>query len=215
MKPYKLVKFGRPNLLVVFQSMNQYLYKPDQYNKFELENTFSKPEFDIVTCDYLYIKDSPRPSLGGGWYINPNESVHGILDFLIKQKKDYNKICATGISAGGFASILFGSLCKFDLVLAVDPQTILYDLETNEKHFRVNNQKVNESFLDCKLHINDVTKYFLYNNVSKKYKECSLVEKLHHKINSYRLRKFDNVFVKHFGGVASDVWKSIIKDNGF
>lgn len=215
MKPHKFKKLGRQNLLIIFQSMNAHLYKEENADKFELEGTFSKPKNDISSCDYLFIKDEVRPRYGGGWYLNPSESTHELIDFLSKQKKDYNKICATGISAGGFASILFGSLCKFDLVLAVDPQTILYNLETNEKNFSVNNQKVNESFLDCKLHINDVTKYFLYNNVSKKYKECSLPEKLHHKINSYRLRKFDNVFVERFGNVASDKWKSILKNNGF
>ena len=213
MKPHKFKKLGRQNLLIIFQSMNAHLYQEENADKFELEGTFSKQENDVSSCDYLFIKDEIRPALGGGWYINPNESVQGLLDFLSKQKKDYNKICATGISAGGFASILFGSLCKFDLVLAVDPQTILYDLETNEKILK--RDGLDDSFFDCKLHINKDTKYFLYNNISKKYKECSFQEKLHHKINSYRLRKFDNVFVKHFGGVASDEWKSIIKDNGF
>lgn len=213
MKPHKFKKLGRQNLLIIFQSFNTHLYKEENADKFEFEGTFSKQENDVSSCDYLFIKDEIRPNLGGGWYLNPSQSVYELIDFLSKQKKDYNKICATGMSAGGFASILFGSLCKFDLVLAVDPQTILYDLETNEKVDRV--QKVNESFLDCRLHINKDTKYFLYNNCNKKYKECSLVGKLHHKINSYRLRKFDNVFVERFNGVASDEWKSILKDNGF
>jgi len=213
MKPHKFKKLGRSNLLIIFQSMNGHLYREENADKFELEGTFSKIENDVSSCDYLFIKDEIKPSIGGGWYVNPSQSVYELIDFLSKQKKDYNKICATGISAGGFASILFGSLCKFDLVLAVDPQTILYDLETNEKV--INDDHLNDSFFDCKLHINNVTKYFLYNNCNKKYKECNTVEKLHHNINSFRLRKFDNVFVERFGGVASDEWKSILKNNGF
>lgn len=213
MKPHKFKKLGRQNLLIIFQSMNAHLYKEENADKFELEGTFSKQENDVSSCDYLFIKDEVGPRPGGRWYVNPSQSVYELIDFLSKQKKDYNKICATGMSAGGFASILFGSLCKFDLVLAIDPQTILYDLETNEKILKQDG--LDDSFFDCKLHINKDTKYFLYNNISKKYKECSLIDKLHHKINSYRLRKFDNVFVKYFGGVASDEWKSIIKDNGF
>jgi len=214
MKPHKFKKLGRQNLLIIFQSMNGHLYKKENADKFELEGTFSKQENDVSSCDYLFIKDEPAPgSHGGLWYVNPSESAYELIDFLSKQKKDYNKICATGISAGGFASILFGSLCKFDLVLAVDPQTILYDLETNEKCLKQDG--LDDSFFDCKLHINNVTKYFLYNNCNKKYKECKPTEKLHHKINSYRLRKFDNVFVERFGGVASDKWKSILKNNGF
>ena len=135
MKPHKFKKLGRQNLLIIFQSMNVHLYKEENADKFELEGTFSKQENDVSSCDYLFIKDEFRPTLRGGWYVNPSQSAYELIDFLSKQKKDYNKICATGISAGGFASILFGSLCKLDLVLAVDPQTILYDLETNQKHF--------------------------------------------------------------------------------
>jgi hypothetical protein len=210
MKPHKFKKLGRQNLLIIFQSMNAHLYKEENANKFELEGTFSKPENDVSSCDYLFIKDEIRPALGGGWYLNPSESVYELIDFLSKQKKDYNKICATGISAGGFASILFGSLCMFDLVLAVDPQTILYDFETNKPL-----HNADDTYLDLKPHINNTTKYYMYNNGKEKYKECDFDGKLHHKINSYRLRKFDNVFVERFGNVASGNWKSILKNNGF
>jgi len=210
MKLHKFKKLGRPNLLIIFQSMNAHLYKKENANKFELEGTFSKPENDVSSCDYLFIKDEIHSGPEGGWYLNPSESFYELIDFLNKQKKDYNKICATGISAGGFASILFGSLCKFDLVLATDPQTILYDLETNKP---IHN--ADDTYLDLKPHINNTTKYYMYSSCKKKYKECDLIRKLHNKINSYRLRKFDNVFVERFGRPASSGWKTILKQNGF
>ena len=49
------------------------------------------------------------------------------IDFVssIINRKKYKKIYGIGVSAGGFASILFGHLLKFDKVIAFSPQVVL------------------------------------------------------------------------------------------
>ena len=64
-----------------------------------------------------------------GWY---TESLNGIgnsfsesTKFFLKTASSYKKIIAIGGSSGGYASILYGCLCKFDEVIAIQPQTDL------------------------------------------------------------------------------------------
>jgi hypothetical protein len=213
MQTYKIKELSRPNLLIVFQSMNQFLYKEENADTFEFEKTLSRQEHDVGSCDYLFIKDNIKPSLGGGWYVNPHEKINKLKKFLLKQKTKYNKICTTGTSAGGFASILYGSLCNVDLVLALDPQTILFDLQSNKKFHKV--RHLEDTFLDCKPHINNTTKYFIYNKCNKPYNECDIPDKLHHVVNSQRLENFPNVEIINYGDIGSEDWKSLLKNNGF
>ena len=197
---HKFKKLGRPNLLVIFQSANSHLYKAENSNKFEYEGTFLKQEYDVPSCDYLFVKDGCVLDKSKGWYISPNEGVDYMRNFLLEQKSKYNKIIATGFSSGGFASILFGSLCEFDLVLALSPQTILYELDPNKPHIpkstRLNNfvnPGLSDTYLDCEPYINNFTKYYLHSCCKKKYDECSYTDRLHHFVHIERLNHFDNV----------------------
>ena len=74
----------------------------------------------------IYLKDQTN-----AWYFNGirglstdvMSTVSGINDLLSKIK--HTKTIFFGVSSGGFAAILYGALCNADLVVTVNPQTLL------------------------------------------------------------------------------------------
>ena len=54
---------------------------------------------------------------------NLEESIDFVSSLINREK--YKKVYGIGVSAGGFASILFGHLLKFDKVIAFSPQVVL------------------------------------------------------------------------------------------
>lgn len=54
---------------------------------------------------------------------NLQESIDFVSSLINREK--YKKVYGIGVSAGGFASILFGHLLKFDKVIAFSPQVVL------------------------------------------------------------------------------------------
>lgn len=194
-KLYKHKLEGKPNLIVVFQSMNAHLYTPENKNKFELEKTFSRlnPEYS----DLLFIKDDTRPSRSkvGGFYLH-SEPVDNICSDLSKLVRQYNQTLFTGISAGGFASILFGSLCSVDFVVAINPQTTLLDFETGNLIALGKKTPLfdNSEYYDLKPHINNKTNYYISKRaITLPYEECSNQDKLHHVYMHDHIREFQNV----------------------
>jgi hypothetical protein len=206
--PHKLKTKNSNKLIVIFQSFNKKLYELENIDHFELENTFQKYDID---CDLLFLKDIQR----GYWYLYDLDKTKKDLYDIIKE---YNKVTFTGISCGGFASILYGSLLGIDLVISVNPQTTLLDIENNEilsrnENFQkmLNTRTIDINYLDTKNHINNHTHYYLNgwshdqndNNTfnfmdNKQYKDMSLAEKLHD-INNYdRLKHLPNVFWLNF-----------------
>ena len=175
--------------------MNSHLYSPDNKNKFELENTFSrlKPK----NSDLLFIKDDINPghSQLGGFYLD-SEPVENICSDLSKLARQYKKTLFTGISAGGFASILFGSLCFVDFVVAINPQTTLLDFETGNLIALGKKTPLfdNSEYYDLKPHINNKTNYYISKRaITLPYKECNMREKLHHAKMHDHIREFENV----------------------
>jgi predicted esterase YcpF (UPF0227 family) len=104
--------------------------------------------------DYLFYID-----LHQSWY---HKGIYGITNTIDETKKyledkiksgNYEKVIFMGVSAGGYASILFGSLCKVNEVIAFIPQTILPN-------------PVNPLYGDLKSVIQENTQYLLYGDTS-------------------------------------------------
>lgn len=197
--PYKFKTKQSNKLIIIFQSFNKELYEPENIDHFELENSFEK--YDL-NCDLLFIKDIKR----GLWYLSDVEQTTKDLQNIIST---YQKVMCTGISAGGFASILYGSLLKVDLVVAVNPQTSLLDFETNNfipSKWPANSLEYTK-WCDTKQHINSSTDYYLngwqhsthitgFNVIKedKTYSSMTDAQKLHDIKQFEHLSNFNNVY---------------------
>ncbi len=82
--------------------------------------------------DILYLRNRANWYLGGLNGVGKN--IEHTISFLRKQFSKYDKVICTGNSAGGYASILFGSLLSVDVVVADRPQIDLeYCVERMEE----------------------------------------------------------------------------------
>ena len=106
------------------------------------------------------------------------ETVETTVYYLRDKIKKYNKVVFMGVSSGGYAAILFGSLLNVTHVIAFIPQTILFGPNLDDK------------YRDLKLYINNITKYYLYGdpNIQNKL-DC------HHIFHCERLCEFPNVII--------------------
>jgi hypothetical protein len=77
-----------------------------------------------LSSDVLFMKDRSQK-----WYLGGLRGIGNNIDhtvaFLRREIKNYDKVICLGTSAGGYASILFGSLLEVDAVIAFRPQTDL------------------------------------------------------------------------------------------
>lgn len=203
--PSKHVTTDSKTLIVIFQSFNIKLYQVPNRDHFELENTFEKLK---LNADLLFLKDHE--------YVRENFYLHNVTetrDSLNKAIADYEQVVFTGISSGGWASMLYGSLLNVDIVVAINPQTRLRDFETdelliNEEIFNnISNDGNNvDMFLDVKPHINNNTTYYmnawkhdksiggkfnLKDNLT--YTELAYAAKLHDISNYNHLKEHSNV----------------------
>jgi hypothetical protein len=95
---------------------------PNGESQYALVSTLEKENISTI-----YLRDQTN-----AWYFNGvrglsndvTSTVSGISDLLSKIK--YKKTIFFGVSAGGFAAILYGALlCQVDLIVAINPQTLL------------------------------------------------------------------------------------------
>jgi predicted esterase YcpF (UPF0227 family) len=92
--------------------------------------------------------------------------------------KNYKHVIFMGCSAGGYASILFGSLCHVDTVIAFIPQTTYKSGMTVSKYY------------DLKNVINKSTKYIVHGDVLNIDKND-----LHNIYECYNISEFKNVHI--------------------
>lgn len=106
-------------------------------------------------------------------------SIQETVEYLnnIIHKGNYKKVIYMGVSSGGYAAILFGSLCHVNTVIAFTPQTKLTTF-------------INLRYKDLIYYINSKTKYILYGNTSIKNKN-----NCHHISHCNRFRKFKNITI--------------------
>lgn len=122
---------------------------------FEFSSYLSKIAFDLDRKFYV----DPTKS----WYQygvpGISSNIEEFVEYLKKVISPYEKTIFMGASAGGYASILFGSLLEVTTVIAFVPQTLLidevcmgcYDSQYNEHH----------RYKDLKNIINEKTNYVL------------------------------------------------------
>jgi len=118
---YKHINNKSHKLIIVFTSMNPFFHALENRDKFEMEGVFNSVDLEY---DLLFIKDIPAPH----WYLLGIEETKEMIQAIVSK---YSQVVCTGISSGGYASILFGSLFNVDLVIAINPQTYFLDLKTN------------------------------------------------------------------------------------
>ena len=109
------------------------------------------------------------------------KSVDETCEYLKKEIADYENVVFIGISAGGYAAILFGSLLHINHVLAFIPQT----LRTR--------QNIDEKYRDIAPYINDKTQYHLYGDLSitneQDYHHISQCERISYHANVHLVKK--------------------------
>ena len=143
-------------------------------NKFEFLNFLSK-HFKNASKHFYIDEHSDLYHKGiSGISNNIDETV----SYLQNEIKNYKNVIFIGNSAGGYASILFGSLLEINYVLSFIPQT-----------FRRNNN-IDEKYRDISIFINNKTKYYIYGNTS-----ISNENDCHHISHCERISHHSNVFL--------------------
>lgn len=114
-------------------------------------------------------------------------TIDETVDYLnqLINAKEYKHVIFMGCSGGGYASILFGSLCNVQTVIALSPQTIHRPKMSDPKYH------------DLKRIINKSTKYILYGNVLNKNKNDS-----HNIYECYNISEYKNVQLIEHKGVS-------------
>ncbi len=130
-------------------------------------------------CDLIFYVDKK-----GCWYHKGIKDISNNISetvlYLNKTIKNgnYEKVIFMGVSAGGYAAILFGSLCdSVNNVISFMPQTILKN-------------PIDSNYIDLKNVINSSTKYLLYGNTT-----IIDTNNLHHILHCENIECFNNVKV--------------------
>ena len=191
MSEHKIIKNNSENLIICFGGM---VLKMGGILPFEFLNYLSKT-YEKNTDLYFYIDKNQC------WY---HKGIDGItnniddtvlyLNSIIK-KSNYKKIIFMGVSAGGYASILFGSLCNVSNVIVFIPRTKLTpDVVPIDKKYD-----------DLKNIINNETEYILYGDVKPIHNNPH-----HHISQCNRLECFKNVKIIYHKGLDM----KLLRDNG-
>lgn len=91
--------------------------------KYDRKSSLLKLKYERNDLDLLYIKNPKNWYLGG--ITGVGENINQTIEFLKEIFEKYDKVICVGISMGGYASILFGSLLNVNYVVACRPQTDL------------------------------------------------------------------------------------------
>jgi hypothetical protein len=117
-------------------------------------------------------------------------SIEDTVSYLNKKVKEYTLVIFMGISAGGYAAILFGSLCvKVDYIISFIPQTMI----NVEKYSNLKNV------------IQPQRKYILYGG-----KDIQDINDIHHIRHCENLNCFSNVIINRLDYVNLKE----LRDNG-
>ena len=145
-------------------------------------------------CDLLFYIDKNQC-----WYHKGIKDISTNIDdtilYLNKIIKEgnYKKVIFMGTSAGGYASILFGSLCNnVDNVISFIPQTIL-------------DNSINLKYSNLKNIINNNVNYIIFGDISIKN-----IYNNHHILQCENIECFSNVKIIKYNGVNMKE----LRDNG-
>lgn len=195
MSEYKIIGNNSENLIISFGGT---CHAMGGIPPFEFLNYLSKTYKTNVDLYFYIDKNGCRYHKGiDGITKNIDETVV-YLNNIIK-KSNYKKIIFMGVSGGGYASILFGSLCNISNVIAFMPPTKLDNELTPAQNI------IDEKYADLKTIINDKTKYILHGNT--KFKK---INGSHHISQCNYLNCFQNVKIIYHEGLNMRV----LRDNG-
>jgi predicted esterase YcpF (UPF0227 family) len=183
---YKILNNNK-NLIICFGG---FYLKMGNIPPFEFLNYLSS----IYTnkCDLYFFIDRKQCWYHNGIH-NITTNIDETVDYLKNIIKNYEKVIFMGNSAGGYAAILFGSLCNVSNVISFIPQTIL-------------NNPINPKYKNLKEIINNTTNYLLHGDLSVKNKN-----NLHHIRHCNNLHYYKNVkIVTHNNGNVK-----IMRNNGY
>lgn len=188
MSENKIIKKNSENLIVCFGGM---ALQMGGILPFEFLNYLSKT-YDKNIDLYFYIDKNQC------WYHKGIDGITKNIDETVLylnniiQKSNYKKIIFMGVSAGGYASILFGSLCKVSNVIAFVPRTKLIN-------------PIDIKYNDLKNIINNQTKYILHGDT-----DVQDIESHHHISQCNYLDCFQNVKIIYHEGLNMKK----LRDNG-
>ena len=172
------IKVNDSNTLIVSFAGNAKLFGGIQV--FEFQHFFEK-YFNNVSRNFYIDKHTDSYHKGiSGISTNIDETVIHLKNEI----KDYQNVVFLGVSAGGYAAILFGSLLNITTVISFIPQTIRRD------------ENIDEKYRDISIYINDKTKYYIYGDSS-----ISDVNDCHHISHCERISHHSNVFITRKNGV--------------
>ena len=188
-----IIKLGEKNLIISFASIG--LDLAHVIPIFEFGRSLSNMN---LPSDVLFMKDESKK-----WYLGGLKGIGKNIDhtiaFLKNEIQNYDRVICIGTSAGGYASILFGSLINAQVSISFIPQTDLnytrkrcmelhnsaicnsklYKLKTFKKYNNLNTviNSTTKYFINTLLHNNDFYHALHhYENIS----EFSNISKLDH-----------------------------------
>ena len=154
---------------------------------------------DVQSYDFYNFLENNFPHASRYFYVDmysccyhkgiqyKTKTIDETVEYLKKEIRSYKRVIFIGLSSGGYAAILFGSLLGISDVIAFYPQTLL------------RKPKVDEKYRDISKYINDYTTYHLYGDLSKINKigchHVSHCERIAHHPNVY-LTKKSNIDMK-------------------
>jgi hypothetical protein len=109
-----------------------------------------------------------------------SKDIESTVEYLQDQIRNFDEAIFLGSSAGGYASILFGSMLKIAKVIAFIPQTNINGYSSKTKYEYENINKF----------INNCTQYYLFGNPNEEY------DSMHGKIHLDNVSGHNNVFIK-------------------
>jgi hypothetical protein len=144
------------------------------------------PRFEFVNFFEKYFNRIDRHFYVDSYVTSYHKGIEGIstsidetITYLENEIKSYTKVIFLGVSSGGYAAILFGSLLNITSVIAFIPQTIRRD------------KIVDEKYRDILPYINSTTKYYVIGDLSINDPLHS-----HHISHCTRISHNPNVFIK-------------------
>ena len=181
MSEHKIIKHGATNLIICFGGMALLMggIPPFEFLNY-LSNTYTTD-----TDMYFYIDKNQC------WYHKGIDGITKNIDdtvvYLnnIKYSKNYKKVIFMGVSAGGYASILFGSLCNVSNVISFIPNT------------KYHNNMIDPRYYNLCTVINNKTDYILYGDTNVKN-----INDTHHISQCENLNKYNNVKIIYHKGVC-------------
>ena len=168
---YKINKIDSDTLIISFAG-NDRIFGGIQ--RFEFINFLSK-HFENVDKHFYVDKfaNTYHEGIDG-----ISKTIDETVEYLKGDIEKYKNVIFIGVSAGGYAAILFGSLLNINSVLAFIPPTIRRD------------KNIDEKYRDISQYINDTTKYYIYGDLS-----VTDALDCHHISHCERIAHHPNVFI--------------------